>query len=86
MKRLLILIFSLTLLWSCASQEASAQCAMCKASVEANYKGGGKSARGLNAGILYMLVMPYLLVGTIGYIYWKNKKKQQHDQEEVYPS
>lgn len=86
MKHLRILLFSLTLLCSVSPQETSAQCAMCKASVEANFKGGGKSARGLNAGILYMLAMPYLLVGTIGYIYWKNKKRQNQDQENAYNS
>lgn len=86
MKRLSVLIFAVTLFVSGIHQEANAQCAMCKASVEANYKGGGKSARGLNAGILYMLMMPYLLVGTIGYIYWKNKKKQQQHQDDFYTS
>jgi hypothetical protein len=54
-----------------------AQCAMCKGAAEANLKQGGGDPRGLNNGILYMLAMPYLLVGCIGYWWWRNRKKDQ---------
>lgn len=54
----------------------SAQCAMCKASSEANLKAGGGDPKGLNAGILYMLSLPYLIVGGIGIWWWRNQKKQ----------
>jgi len=43
---------------------------------ESNLKNGGSAGKGLNAGILYMLVVPYLVVGTIGFIWWKNHKRQ----------
>lgn len=52
-----------------------AQCAMCKASVENNVSEGsaGLSA-GLNTGILYLFVTPYLLVALVGLLwYWKSK-------------
>lgn len=52
-----------------------AQCPMCKMSAEQNLKDGGTAAKGLNKGILYMLMMPYLLVGGLGYVWWKNRRK-----------
>jgi hypothetical protein len=54
-----------------------AQCAMCRASVENNISEGsaGLSA-GLNTGILYLFVAPYLMVAAIGFIwYWKSQRK-----------
>lgn len=57
--------------------EAYAQCPMCRIAAESNLKDGGTAGRGLNTGILYMLAAPYLLVGTIGYIWWKNHKKMK---------
>lgn len=53
---------------------------MCKATAESNLKNGGTAGRGLNAGILYMLVVPYLLVGSFGYWWWRNRKKDDEQQ------
>jgi len=52
----------------------NAQCAMCKAVVES---GNASEAEGLNSGILYLMVFPYLLVGTLLYFIIKNKKKNK---------
>jgi hypothetical protein len=52
-----------------------AQCPMCKMAAESNLKNGGTAGKGLNAGILYMLLTPYLLVGGLAYWWFKNKKK-----------
>jgi hypothetical protein len=68
------ILFLLVLLIVGLVADADAQCAMCKASAEANLKIGGGDPKGLNAGILYMLVMPYIIVGCIGYWWWKNRK------------
>lgn len=57
-----------------------AQCPMCKMAVESNLKGGGNAGRGLNAGILYMLATPYLLVGGLAFVWWRNRRKNA-DQE-----
>lgn len=67
---------------------ADAQCPMCKMSAESNLKNGGTAGRGLNAGILYMLALPYALVGTIGYVWWRNNRKRSdefEDEVEVLP-
>jgi hypothetical protein len=58
-----------------------AQCPMCKISAESNLKSGGSAGRGLNTGIIYMLATPYLLVGVIGYIWWRNRKKVAEDAQ-----
>jgi hypothetical protein len=51
-----------------------AQCPMCKLSAESNLRDGGTAGKGLNNGILYMFVMPYLIVGTLAYLWMKNRK------------
>lgn len=56
--------------------ELIAQCPMCRIAAESNLKDGGTAGAGLNAGILYMLAAPYLVVGTIGFIWWKNNRKK----------
>lgn len=61
----------------------SAQCPMCRMSLESNLENGGTMGRTINAGILYMLGMPYLLVGFLGYVWYKNKKKMERLEEEA---
>ena len=50
---------------------------MCRASVENNISEGSVGlAAGLNTGILYLFVTPYLMVALIGFLwYWKSKSK-----------
>jgi len=54
--------------------ELIAQCPMCRMAAESNLENGGTMGKGLNKGILYMFVMPYLLVFTLGFIWYKNKR------------
>ncbi len=61
---------------------AIAQCPMCKMAAESNLENGGSAGAGLNTGILYMLSMPYILVGVLGYIWYKNKKSHDLPQED----
>lgn len=78
MKKKLISTLSLVALIGALMLPATrmqAQCPMCRLSAETNLKNGGTEGKGLNTGILYMLAMPYLLVGTIGYIWWRNRKQ-----------
>lgn len=42
------------------------QCAMCKAAAESDLQNNPNSfARGLNTGILFLMVIPYIIVGII---------------------
>ncbi len=49
-------------------------CSMCKAVVESNIAGGGKEASGLNFGILYLMVFPYLIITVIAFLWRKHQK------------
>ncbi len=52
-----------------------AQCAMCRGSVESTISNGRSGvASNLNLGILYLFVAPYLIVATIGYLWYRNSK------------
>tara|TARA_R110002124_G_scaffold181586_8_gene349017 strand:+ start:7482 stop:7694 length:213 start_codon:yes stop_codon:yes gene_type:complete len=52
--------------------DANAQCAMCKAVVE---NGGQEMAEGINSGITYLMVFPYLLVALLAYVLFRYKKR-----------
>jgi hypothetical protein len=65
-----------------AQIDAIAQCPMCRMSLESNLKNGGSAGQGMNAGILLLLSTPYLLVGGIAFVWFRNKKSQ-HDNIEM---
>jgi len=52
---------------------ALGQCVMCKAVAEDSASDGGLG-RGLNAGILYLMAIPYALLAILGAVFfWKKK-------------
>lgn len=76
-KRFFIGIFIILILFSSISQ-ASAQCSMCRATVENSLKGNeGKAGSGLNAGILYLLSLPYIIFVVIGYFWYRSSKNRR---------
>jgi hypothetical protein len=77
MKKYIKIVLILLVLF--ISFDLISQCPMCKMSVESNLKNGGNVGKGLNKGILYMLFAPYFIVGSIGYVWWRNKKVAQED-------
>ena len=53
--------------------DINAQCAMCRAVLESEE--GQTTAEGINDGIVYLMAIPYILIGGIGVlIYWKYHK------------
>ncbi|MEN9981641.1 MAG: hypothetical protein RIR67_1010 [Bacteroidota bacterium] len=62
-----------TVLFSVFSLTANAQCAMCRAALTS--EGNKTKAEAVNDGIVYLMVIPYLLVGGIGYAIYRMKKK-----------
>lgn len=48
---------------------------MCKAVAETDANGGGTAALGLNTGILYLMAFPYILIGTVGFFWFRHQKK-----------
>ena len=73
MKKYISLAVLFALFFFVFGGEALAQCPMCRAAAETNLAQGGTEGKGLNKGILYMLSLPYLLIATIGFLWWKNK-------------
>lgn len=70
MKKLVLSL--VVLLFSTAS---FAQCAMCRATLENNFSNGKPGiAAGINAGILYLLAMPYLAAMILGYFWYRSSK------------
>ncbi len=67
---LLILIF-LTVI------PVEAQCAMCRAVLESDES--GQAAKGINNGIMYLMIFPYLLIAGVGYAIYRSRKKAKED-------
>lgn len=54
----------------------NAQCAMCRAVLESEE--GQSTAKGVNDGIVYLMVIPYVLIAGIGFaIYMKFFRKEK---------
>ena len=53
--------------------EVEAQCVMCKAVAE-DSAAEGAVGRGINQGILYIMAVPYVLLGILGYLVFKKWK------------
>ncbi len=62
---------------------AQAQCPMCKASVESNLANGETKGAGLNKGIMFLLIIPYLAAGSIAFVYYRNYKLRKKRQESL---
>lgn len=52
----------------------NAQCAMCRAALTS--EGNATKAQAVNDGIVYLMIIPYLLVAGIGYYIYRMKKKK----------
>lgn len=57
------------------TEPSSAQCVMCKAVGEQSSKLDGLG-RGLNAGILFLMAIPYILMSLGAIIVWRRFNKQ----------
>jgi hypothetical protein len=74
MKKLILLFF----LFSAAIFEVSAQCAMCRATLENNISNGNIGiAAGINFGILYLFVAPYLAISALAFFWYRTSKKNE---------
>jgi len=81
-RRTYILVGFVLLLMIVDSSQTIAQCPMCRMAAETNLANGGTEGKGLNKGILYILSLPYLLVGTIGFIWWRNRNNTKEESTE----
>ncbi len=81
MKYRLLIILALLGFMLLITQDLDAQCAMCKASAEEGAKDGNTQTAGLNAGIMYLLAMPYLAFAVIGYLWYRNYKRKKAQEQ-----
>jgi hypothetical protein len=56
------------------SVSSYAQCAMCRAALTGDEN--KVKAAAVNDGIVYLMVIPYVLVGALGYYIYRMKKKK----------
>ncbi|UJH90874.1 hypothetical protein LZ575_19525 [Antarcticibacterium sp. 1MA-6-2] len=49
---------------------SEAQCAMCRAVLES--EDSQAAAKGINNGILYLMIFPYILIGGIAYFIYRS--------------
>jgi hypothetical protein len=68
MKKIFLILFLIGFLNVFNCTPASAQCSICSKSVQ---QMGEKPARGFNSGIIYLMLVPYAVIGVIGYKWWK---------------
>jgi len=71
-KKIILFVFFIVIQLSVYSQ-----CAMCRAALETDLQSGGSAGAGINNGILYLILFPYLLFGTVGYIIYRHYKKNK---------
>ncbi|MDG2147089.1 MAG: hypothetical protein P8K14_02560 [Flavobacteriaceae bacterium] len=60
------------LLFLFSSFYANSQCSMCRAVIESQE--GQELAEGINDGIKYLMIIPYILVGFVGWKIYKTLK------------
>ena len=66
--------YAFLLIFSFFSLSANAQCAMCRAALTS--EGNATQAAAVNDGIVYLMVIPYVLVAGIGYAIYRMKKNK----------
>lgn len=70
MKRFVVILVFLAFFF--IPETAKAQCAMCRAVLES--EGNAAAAEGINNGIVYLMAIPYILVGVLFYFVYKKMK------------
>lgn len=77
MKKTLIILFLIFQYFFISPDNLLAQCSLCTKTAQ---QLGEKPAQGLNSGILYLMAMPFIIVGFIGFRWWKNNKVVEDQQ------
>lgn len=76
MKRIAFVLVFILLSAFAVRNTASAQCAMCTISAEQGVKNGNTQSKGLNTGVLYLMAIPYLLIGGLGVLWYVKYRKK----------
>lgn len=76
MKRIIIIFLLILASTTGIRTTASAQCAMCTIAAEQGVKNGNTQSKGLNTGVLYLMSIPYLLIGGLGLLWYLKFRKK----------
>ena len=79
MKKYNYFLFIVAILLVFSAGEVTA-CAMCK---ETGDGSTGFSNRGINFGILYLMVIPYIAFSVLAYFWYKASKKEKKKQQRI---
>lgn len=58
---------------------STAQCAMCRAVLES--EAGQETAKGVNNGIIYLMIIPYILIGGLAFFSYKYFMKTSNNNK-----
>ncbi|MCS6821057.1 MAG: hypothetical protein NZ551_04230 [Microscillaceae bacterium] len=72
-KIIIFLISFLVGLIACAT--AVGQCAMCKATLVNSVSDGQNIRAGINAGIAYLAIFPYLILALIAFLWYRQSQR-----------
>ena len=53
------------------------QCAMCQATAENSIAEGSTQALGLNFGVMYLLLLPFMAVSLLGFLWYLHNQKEK---------
>ena len=67
------LVYTLLLVLLLISVDAAAQCSMCTKTAA---QLGEKPAKGMNSGIVYLMITQFIIVGYIGVRWWRNRRNE----------
>lgn len=73
--RVVIKTVFLFLVYLFFSLSVNAQCAMCRAALEG--EGNARKAQAVNDGIVYLMLIPYILVALIGFAVYRIYRKKK---------
>lgn len=79
----MLVLISVLFILILSSVDANAQCAMCKMAAENGSQADGGPVLGLNQGILYLAVVPYLSFMVIAYLFWKGYRRRQQEEKDL---
>lgn len=83
MKKITLFVLLLVVITLIMPVHLDAQCAMCGASVQSSDE-GAEMAAGLNAGILYLLLIPYLIFMSFAVVIYKTVKRKKQREKSLF--
>jgi hypothetical protein len=70
-------LFYFILFFALLQTSVNAQCSICTKTAS---QLGEKQGKGLNAGIIYLMLTPFAVGGYIGYRWWKSEKASKEPE------